>query len=726
MSRRGLLLLIATTVVMTVVEARRLPGDEGGAPNIVGGVPAAEGAFPAYAITKFRRPACGMTLIWPDIMLTAAHCQILSDTTVYIGTDRVDGVGALDTQEVAYSYAHPDFLGASAGNDIRLLKLRNPSTVTPKAFNTDPAVPADGDPVTVIGFGDTVAGGYGSDTLRQVQVNVVNSDECVADFDGGVIPEQMICAASPGKDACQDDSGGPLFAGEDGEIVGIVSWGRGCADPDFPGVYTRVSQYSEWIQNTICGMSSVPPEGCVVPEDFTLPPTPAVTEPPLCSLPFDSCFTYYQFDFYCDNVELCDDNSDFIDCDPLQQFSNDCEACRDEGGQFCQVTDDNNSEKTICVSSETLASIPDDCAEQRSITCVTFTCMKFTDASTLAPSNGPTQQPVPGIPSLAPTNSPFTKAQTTEPTLNPVQTPTTESPITSQPTPVPSAPSVSVIPAPATSTADSTLSPVDPPSQSPTTVPRRRWFCFSGQTLVKVQGTEDLTPMHSLKVGDSVLTDNDTFSMVYSFGHFAPDAETEFLQLHVADTGASINNNHLEITSDHMLYVYQQLSGTRVLIPAGLVKVGDRLVGGTEQQEQCGSEGQVVESIQKIKRRGAYAPFTVAGDIMVNGVVASNFIALPFESLSFVQQHWLQYAAYTPYRFYCTLIAGCVNESYDEATGLAKAVTMWLPVLHFLEACSDHYSNGGALHGTLYFVTSALWCYCAWQKTTLRTKKVPR
>jgi len=90
-----------------------------------------------------------------------------------------------------------------------------------------------------------------------------------------------------------------------------------------------------------------------------------------------------------------------------------------------------------------------------------------------------------------------------------------------------------------------------------------------------------------------------------------------------------------------------------------------------------------------VQRRGIYAPFTVAGDIVVNGISASNYIALPpaFQThVSFDQQHWIQHGTYTPYRLYC-LAVGCDNEARDETTGFSVGTAMWLPLLRWLE---DH------------------------------------
>ena len=64
------------------------------------------------------------------------------------------------------------------------------------------------------------------------------------------INKRMICAASEGKDACQGDSGGPLICNSNGNpvLVGVVSWGQGCGEQQYPGVYTRVTPILDWIQ----------------------------------------------------------------------------------------------------------------------------------------------------------------------------------------------------------------------------------------------------------------------------------------------------------------------------------------------------------------------------------------------------------------------------------------------------------------------------------------------
>ena len=86
----------------------------------------------------------------------------------------------------------------------------------------------------------------------------------------------MMCASNPGKDSCQGDSGGPLYDSDNNVLVGVVSWGEGCAQAGYPGVYARVSDEWAWIQRTICGAHSSP-----LPNFCSGTPTPPTPTPPV-------------------------------------------------------------------------------------------------------------------------------------------------------------------------------------------------------------------------------------------------------------------------------------------------------------------------------------------------------------------------------------------------------------------------------------------------------------
>lgn len=201
--------------------------------------------------------------------------------------------------------------------------------------------------------------------------------------------------------------------------------------------------------------------------------------------------------------------------------------------------------------------------------------------------------------------------------------------------------------------------------------------CFSGETTVRSHG-KGVVRVDSLQIGDSVESADGSYSLVFGFGHYERERQTDFVQLITNGSGAP-----LEASVDHLLYVIDNdTSGKATLRPAGRLMVGDLLMTSHEK------EALLVTEVRRVTRRGAYAPFTVSGSIVVNDVVASNYIALPqaFEMhFSFDQQHLLQHTAHGLYRSYCSQLGGCKNEQYDEASGLPIAILVWLPVMNWLD-----------------------------------------
>lgn len=144
----------------------------------------------------------------------------------------------------------PGYNSATSENDIAVLELGAdaPSNGIP-VEETD--IAQSRKRLSMLGWGRLSEGGVSSDPLMKVGIRVISNAACADDYDGtGVtIADGMICARAPGKDSCQGDSGGPLVAGypSDPKLVGVVSFGIGCAQPEYPGVYARVFAYRPWL-----------------------------------------------------------------------------------------------------------------------------------------------------------------------------------------------------------------------------------------------------------------------------------------------------------------------------------------------------------------------------------------------------------------------------------------------------------------------------------------------
>lgn len=234
--------------------------------NIVGGEQAEQGEWGWQVLVRPGSYLCGGSLIAKDWVLTAAHCVYSSSNNLFAaesiqvtvgethrgvveGTEQIFAVDAI--------FAHENYNEWNKNNDIALLHLAEPVTMNDAIaivpmLTTEQLALADANKLaTVTGWGTTAEGGFASSTLMEVNVPVVSNDVCNSSY--GIISENMICAgyAEGGKDSCQGDSGGPLVVpDENGNwyLAGVVSFGYGCAREHFYGVYTRVSQYVDWVQ----------------------------------------------------------------------------------------------------------------------------------------------------------------------------------------------------------------------------------------------------------------------------------------------------------------------------------------------------------------------------------------------------------------------------------------------------------------------------------------------
>ena len=194
---------------------------------------------------------CGGTLVSANQVVTAAHCvdqfaNAASALEVVVGTNDLRDVRAAERFNASDIIIHSSYSSRSTNYDIALITLNGNSSFKPVKINRDSAFPAVGQRTWTAGWGATSEGGYSSSSLKYTGVEVVSNQQCAQVY-GSSIYSGSLCAYAQGTDSCQGDSGGPLYAWDEAEnglvLVGVVSFGRGCARSGTPGVYTRVSTF---------------------------------------------------------------------------------------------------------------------------------------------------------------------------------------------------------------------------------------------------------------------------------------------------------------------------------------------------------------------------------------------------------------------------------------------------------------------------------------------------
>ncbi|WP_236793966.1 serine protease [Amycolatopsis sp. GM8] len=222
-------------------------------PRIVGGTEASIKDYPyAVFLTDAKgNQFCGGVLVSSSAVATAAHCAAAvsqADVRVVAGRQQKDGKDGV-VARVTRVWTEPGFSDPGKGDDVSVLNLDRqlPYQAVSLPGRSDTSMYATGTKATVVGWGRTSDGGARATSLRSAVVPVVSDSSCLSSY-GNYDANSMVCAGYPdgGIDACQGDSGGPLVVGD--TLIGIVSWGDGCAKAGKPGVYTRVSTYADDIR----------------------------------------------------------------------------------------------------------------------------------------------------------------------------------------------------------------------------------------------------------------------------------------------------------------------------------------------------------------------------------------------------------------------------------------------------------------------------------------------
>ena len=236
--------------------------------RIVGGsdVSISDSPWQVALMTEWDLQFCGGSIVGDRWILTAAHCYTRQSSYIRAGvTNKNSNLG--QDIDVLRQIPYPGYDALDLDNDVMLLELAErldlsgPNAKAIRIMTPEAALSGLQDPgvmAVITGWGSIAEGGSGVAVLQRGVVPIVSDQEASAAYEPlfgpGIVTSSMTAAgySEGGIDVCQGDSGGPLAVPDPTtelgfRLAGITSWGLGCARPNFPGIYTRVSVFHDWI-----------------------------------------------------------------------------------------------------------------------------------------------------------------------------------------------------------------------------------------------------------------------------------------------------------------------------------------------------------------------------------------------------------------------------------------------------------------------------------------------
>ncbi|CAL8289936.1 unnamed protein product [Merluccius merluccius] len=245
--------MIGLALLLLLGAAAAVPRQDG---KIVGGQECEPNSRPYMASLNYGYHFCGGVLINSQWVLSVAHCwynpyymQVMlgeHDVRVFEGTEQLVKIDTI--------VWHPQYDYTTLDYDIMMIKLFHPVEVTATVapISLPRSCPSGGEPCSVSGWGNMAMGGEVNlpTRLQCLDVPIVEEAACEAAYPGMISP-RMMCVGylDGGRDVCNGDSGSPLVCS--GQLRGLVSWGRGCAEPNSPAVYVKLCMLLPWIDETL-------------------------------------------------------------------------------------------------------------------------------------------------------------------------------------------------------------------------------------------------------------------------------------------------------------------------------------------------------------------------------------------------------------------------------------------------------------------------------------------